>query len=109
MEDGARYVTMLWRAMMDEALHPDAERFLQAIAASGRPSNAAPTPAETCAAAKAGNGALCLPGPEMAKVGDFFIPAAPVDLPVRLYTPFAAARYWFFPRRRVRELRYRHA
>lgn len=94
---------------MDEALHPDAERFLQAIAASGRPSNAAPTPAETCAAAKAGNGALCLPGPEMAKVGDFFIPAAPVDLPVRLYTPFAAARYWFFPRRRVRELRYRHA
>ena len=70
-----------------DELDPDARRFLDLVAESGRPPLYALSVAAAREAVKAGNPMLCLPGPELAEVSDIEVPGAEGPLPARSYVP----------------------
>jgi acetyl esterase len=70
-----------------DELDPDARRFLDLVAESGRPPLYALSVAAAREAVKAGNPSLSLPGPELAKVDDIEVPGADGPLPARRYIP----------------------
>src|SRR5271155_508746 len=70
-----------------DELDPDARRFLDLVAESGRPPLYALSVAAAREAVKAGNPSLSLPGPELAIVDDIEVPGADGLLLARRYIP----------------------